>query len=197
MFTISAVIFITSRIDRAIRTPAQMRAEQFAEKTANEVIYTAVSDYLSENNVSYSDFAAVLYNNGKVSSIEAITPNINKIQSELTLDIDHKLQESADSFCTIPLGSLSDSYLFAGKGPELKIRICPAGHASVRLKSDFTSAGNNQTSHRISAIIEADMISSIPLYSFRTKVSFEFVIAENIIVGDVPMFSHAAWNCIR
>ena len=47
----------------------------------------------------------------------------------------------------------------------------------------------NQTCHKISALITVEIESSLPLYSFSTEVSFEFLFAENIIVGEVSKIS--------
>jgi sporulation protein YunB len=136
---------------------------------------------------TYSDFAAVLYDEtGKAVSIETITYNINKVQSGLSTAINSEFEKNNIASAEIPIGSLSGSYLLAGKGPCLRIRICPSDTAEISLTSSFEPAGVNQTCHRISAVVTADITSSLPLYSFSETVSFEFLLAENIIVGEVP-----------
>lgn len=183
------------KTDKAVRPVAEQQAEHFSKQTANEIISEAVSGYLTENRYTYSDFAAVLYDeSGNAVSIEAVTYNINKVQSELTSCINSDLTEAGNTSAEIPLGSLTDSYLLAGKGPHIRIRVCPARAATVKLTSSFTGAGVNQTCHRISAVVTADISSSIPLYSFETQTSFEFLLAENVIVGEVPESSINVWS---
>ena len=183
----SAAAHIT---DRAVRPVAKFQAQHFAEMYTNRIIEKAAAEYLEKNKFTYSDFAAVLHDSsGKAVSVEAMSYNINKVQSELALAINKKLSESETFSDSIPLGSLTNSYLLAGKGPRLKLRICPAGTASVRLKSDFSSAGINQTRHCISVVITADVTSALPIYSFKSKVKFEFLLAENILIGNVPDLS--------
>lgn len=191
------IIFIISMlsIENSVKTVAVMQAENFSKATSNKVISSAVSEYLEENQYKYSDFAAVLYNEtGKTVSIEAITYNINKVQSELTKKINEKLEKNGENSSEIRIGSLMSSYLLAGKGPHINIRICPIGEATVKLTSSFDSAGINQTCHRISAVITARMNSSIPLYSFETENNFDFLLAENIIVGEVPEQTINTWS---
>lgn len=184
---IAAVIALFIRTDRAVRPVAAMQAEHFAEITANEIIESAVSEYLEENRFTYSDFAAVLYDEkGNTVSVESIPYNINKVQSEIGLLINENLKKNGKKYTEIPLGSLTNSYLLTGKGPHLRLRVCPVGAAETRLKSDFSSAGINQTRHRISAVISVKMTSSVPLYSFDKELSFEFLLAENILMGNVP-----------
>ncbi len=187
--------FIT---DEAVKPVAAQQAEYYSKLTANEIISRSVSGYLEENRFSYSDFAAVLYDeSGNAVSIEAVTYNINRVQSELTLAINSGFSKAKETSADIPIGSLTESYLLAGKGPELRLRICPAREATVRLTSSFTSAGMNQTCHRISAVVTAEINSSIPLYSFSTETSFEFLLAENVIVGDVPERTAVMWSEIQ
>ena len=71
----------------------------------------------------------------------------------------------------------------------MKIRICPVGKADVEIKSEMESTGINQTRHRISAVITSELTSSLPLYSFESEVKYEFLLAETVIIGDVPLVS--------
>lgn len=188
------LIFSIIKTDKAVRPVAAMQAEHYAKSSASEIISEAVLEYLEENRFSYEDFAAVLYDeNGNVVSVEAIPYNINKVQSGLTLMINRKFSSASETYSKIPLGSLTGSYMLAGKGPYIRIRICPAEKASVELKSSFEAAGINQTKHRISAVVTAEIESSLPIYSFETEVSFEFLLAENVLIGDVPEYSRMAF----
>lgn len=146
-----------------------------------------MNDYLSESEYCYSDLAAVLCDEtGRPAAVEALTFNINRIQSDLTVLINDRLANERNSSAEIAAGTLTGSYLLTGRGPRIKVRVCPAGEATVTLKSEFDSAGINQTRHRIYAVISADLVSSVPFYSFETCEEFRFLIAETVIVGEVP-----------
>ncbi|MDE5583993.1 MAG: sporulation protein YunB [Ruminococcus sp.] len=173
--------------DKAVRPVAEKQAEHFSLVKTSETIEKAVSEYISLNAFTYGDFAVIAYDGtGKVSAVETLPHNINKVQSELALMINEKLGDIKDSYVKIPVGSLTGSYMLAEKGMKIKLRISPSGKADVKLKSEFTSAGNNQTCHRISAEVTAEIKSALPLYDFETTADFEFLLAENIIVGEVP-----------
>lgn len=197
LLIIIAVLLAAALIkaDKAIKPVAAKQAEHYSRLTASRIISSAVSEYLNENRFSYDDLAAVLYDeNRKAASIEAVTYNINRIQSELSLMINTRFMESSAATAEIPIGSFTGSYLLAGKGPSLRLRICPARDAQVKLTSSFESAGMNQTCHRISAVITAEISSSLPLYEFSTEASFEFLIAENIIIGEIPETALDIWT---
>lgn len=195
---ISAVLIVliiaAVQLETAVRASAEIQAEQVARHSANSIITETVSEYISANKYTYGDFADITFDSsGHVVSVEALSGNINRVQSELAREINQRLSDNRIS-AEIAVGSLSGSYLLAGRGNSVKLRICPVGDAEVTLKSSFTSAGNNQTMHRIYAEISANLISSIPLYSFETTENFEFLIAETIIVGDIPDYAVKAWS---
>lgn len=180
--------------DKAVRPVASLQAEHFSLAITEKAIEESASGYLRENSCTYGDFADVKYDSsGRVTAIEAVPENINKVQSELALMINERLEQSGE-YAEIPVGSLTGSYMLAGKGFNIRLRICPARKATVSLRSDFTSAGNNQTCHRISAVVTAEIKSSLPLYDFDTETEAEFLLAENIIVGNVPSSCIYTWK---
>lgn len=178
------------KVEHSVRSVAVLRSKHIADKIANEIIGETVKSYIESNKYTYDDFAAVLYDSNKNAiSIEAIPYNINKVQSDLTMLINKKIEKSAYKNEKISLGSLTDTFLLIGKGPKIKLRICPSGAADIKLKSEISEAGINQTYHRISVVITLKMSSSVPIYNFETSSEFEFLLAENLIFGKVPAIS--------
>ncbi len=193
IITLLIILFI--KLDKAVRPSAQMQAEKLSKHTAYQIITDTISRYIAENGCSYNSFSTIVYDEqGNVSSVEALANNINLIQSELASEINENLHISGKTHAEIPLGNISGSYLLADKGPVIKVGICPVGTAEVKLASTFDTAGINQSVHRIYADISADMTSSFPLYSFDTTAEFRYLIAETVIIGEVPDYSVKAWN---
>ena len=185
--SILTLIVLSVKINASLKPIIKVQAEHFAEKEASELIESCISEFLDRNKYCYSDYAAVLYNDKKqVTSIETVSYAVNKTQSELTLAINQKLKQISSKNAEIPLGSLTKTFLLNGKGPKIHIKIVPVGYAEVKLKSELLSAGINQTKHRITAAIKINMTSSTPLISFGITSEFEFLIAESVIIGEVP-----------
>ena len=86
----------------------------------------------------------------------------------------------------IPLGTLTDFPFFVGEGPEITIKYSQQGSATVERKSQFESAGINQTIHRLYARVETNIYSVSPIETEITSFSFDYLLSETIIVGDVP-----------
>ena len=87
---------------------------------------------------------------------------------------------------TIPVGSLLPLEPTWARGPELHLRALALGTASAEFESEFTSAGINQTKHRIVLRIDVYVSILLPGYSTVTQVTNEITVAETVIVGEVP-----------
>jgi len=86
----------------------------------------------------------------------------------------------------IPLGNALGSRLLSGRGPKINVKIVPIGTISSNIKSEFQSAGINQSMHRL--IIEFKVCVSImsPFSNSTSQFTVPLCIAETIIVGEVP-----------
>ena len=62
----------------------------------------------------------------------------------------------------------------------------PIGYTETKYISDFTSAGINQTNHKISMEVITNVRIIIPLNSKDIEVKKQVPISETIIVGRVP-----------
>ena len=61
-----------------------------------------------------------------------------------------------------------------------------AGTVSAEFDSQFSSAGLNQTIHRIWLRIEVPLRVVLPGGQIETMVSSDYCVAETVIVGQVP-----------
>ncbi|SFY05399.1 sporulation protein YunB [Ruminococcus sp. XPD3002] len=180
--TAAAVLAAVSAIvitEKAVRPSAELQAEHFAVRTAGCTIGQAVADYIEQEDSGILEFDG--YSTASVSGRD-----VNRVQSELTLLINERLENMGKCSAKVPLGTMTGSYLLAGRGPCIRFRVCPTGEAEVRLRSEFTSAGMNQTCHRLYAEVTAEIASSSPLYSFEAEKKFDYILSETIINGEVP-----------
>ena len=76
--------------------------------------------------------------------------------------------------------------MFSGRGPEIEIKFLPSGSVSSALNSELTSAGINQSCHKISMNITADITAVFPSGSCKTRVQLNCILAESVIIGEVP-----------
>ena len=60
------------------------------------------------------------------------------------------------------------------------------GSSSARFENAFSSAGINQTNHRIILHIDVSVSILLPGFAAATRVSNAVTVAETVIVGSVP-----------
>ena len=111
---------------------------------------------------------------------------MNKLASDVALDIQEKLKQIKTASAYIPIGNALRSQILAQYGPSLKVGIEPVGIVNVDFGTDFQSSGINQTRHRIFLIIKTKIKVIIPLTSSIKEVVTQMPVCETIVVGKVP-----------
>jgi hypothetical protein len=74
----------------------------------------------------------------------------------------------------------------AGKGPQIPVEILSIRNSDAYFTSNFTQAGINQTRHQLSMSVLVDVSVLVLGETASFTVSSEVVVAETVIVGDVP-----------
>jgi sporulation protein YunB len=159
-------------------------ARTLAVRTINKTI---LEEFAS--NISYEDLMKVSTDSeGKIVMLQADTIKLNKLSSQIAIDVQENIQDiSSKGINTyVPLGVVLKNDFFAYMGPKIKFKMEPAGTAYTEYRSQFESAGINQTRHIIYIDVTIDIYVVIPLYRNSITVSSSIPIAESIIVGDVP-----------
>lgn len=158
------------------------------------LIDDAINERLTElgDDAGYSALVKLSYtSDGRVSSIESNTKLINRIKNDMLTEINDRLMKGETENVDLTVGTLSGIPLFHGSGPTVRMKVEPKGYADAVFISEFTDAGLNQTLHRMIMRTTVSVTAFIPMYSVQTDVSGDFLIAETVIVGNVPeSFTH-------
>lgn len=177
------ILLVEQNLTRVVLSLAQAQARAMAVRILNE----AATELLSSGEVTYDTLMHVTSDdNGQVRLIQANTPEMNRLAARVSLLAQAKLQESRDQLVRVPLGSALGLTLFAGAGPKIEVRILPVGSVHAAFHTDFQTAGINQTRHRVSLTLTAQVQMVIPTGAQRVEASTQVAIAESIIVGEVP-----------
>ena len=86
----------------------------------------------------------------------------------------------------VPLGSLFFPEFLSGKGPAIPGHILSIRNSDASFVSDFSQAGINQTLQKLTMNISVDVAILVLGKSENFTVSSQVVVAETIIVGQVP-----------
>ena len=139
--------------------------------------------------LEYDDlFGVVKDDAGNIEMVQANSPEINMMAREIANLAQANLDALGLKEISIPIGTFTGLALLMGLGPEVTISVMPIGSALCDFVSFFTSAGINQTLHKIYIDVEAVINIITPLDEPTITVKAEVLVAENLIVGEVPEF---------
>jgi sporulation protein YunB len=111
---------------------------------------------------------------------------INRLKTDILNIINDQILSADTSHLGIPIGSLFLPELFSGVGPSIPVRILSIRNSDASFSSDFTQAGINQTLHQLTMEVSVDVSVLILAEITSFSVTSEVVVAQTIIVGDVP-----------
>ena len=86
----------------------------------------------------------------------------------------------------IPVGALTGSKFLSMTGLGVNIRILPLSVSSCSYESAFETQGINQTRYKIFLTVESTVRVLQPFSSKSIEVNNRILLAEMVIVGDVP-----------
>lgn len=158
-----------------------------ASNAVNRIVTEAVNDAIDSGEFQYDKLIVFEKDKEqKITALQSNMPEFNRLQSRILDQILERISEVSTHDLSIPLGSLTNVDLLAGRGPLITVKMQSVGSSTARLVNRFTSAGINQTKHQI--ILNVDVYISIllPGFTTTTKVSNSFTVAETVIVGSVP-----------
>lgn len=151
----------------------------------NEAIETALQQ--TQAAPDPGDFITITYKQDQtVATIQTNTAHINHLNTVLTKQLLSTLRSMETQTLSLPLGSLTDSPLLQGRGPRVQFKFQPGGTMNTSIHSAFSSAGINQTNHQIYLDVAVEMACVGLLRQRKTTVTTRYLVAETIIVGEIP-----------
>lgn len=161
-------------------------AQSEMENVANAAIHTAVRD-ASMNGGNYTDLVNIYRDqSGRIQSLTLDTAKANRLKSDIALKTLQYLNERERSEISIPIGNFTGSEFLSGIGPEVKLKIIPCNIANIDFESSFTQAGINQVRHTITVRVNVNIGALLPKFEEMTDLTSSAVVAEAVIIGDVP-----------
>lgn len=170
-----------------LRPAVAQIAQAQIQNTMTAVIELAVTEDLARRDVSYGDLVTIERSaDGAITALTTDMAQLNLLRAELTAAILEALEEVDVSAVQVPLGSLLDFEPFWARGPSLQARAMTVGTVSAEFESEFTSAGVNQTIHKIWLEVSVPMSVLLPGGGVEVTVRTRLPAAETVIVGQVP-----------
>ena len=162
-------------------------AQTQVTNSTSDLINDAVASRLAGGGITYDRIVYFEKDlSGRITALKTNIGQVNALKTE-TLDIiNRQILEMEESALGIPIGSFFLPEFFAGKGPKIPVRILSVRNSDATFDSNFTHAGINQTMHQLNMHILVDVAVLVLGRTHSFTVSSQVVVAETIIVGDVP-----------
>ena len=183
LLLIFGLIRLDARIMPLLRQYTENQAEWFATKAVNEAVTASFTAYTP----TYDELVTLTTaEDNSVTSLAANTSAINLLKSRVSLAILDRIGEKQRMTVSVPLGTLLGSHYFTGRGPFVQVPIGVSGSVLTDIKSEFTSAGINQTRHRLVLEVKTKLFAAIPTAHTSVTVDSSFIITESILLGKIP-----------
>ena len=173
--------FILSYISPVFETLCEEKVRSVATIISNQESTKAINKYQYEELYTIEKDSA-----GNIVIIKSNVVPINNMISDLTEGIQNRFNEMEDTVIKMPIGNLFGTYYFSGVGPSIPAKVLMTGTLDTELKSEFIAKGINQTLHRIYVNFECYVQIITPIKNFKKKITNQVLIAEHIIVGNIP-----------
>lgn len=185
-------IFLLSFFLFTLKAAAYLRrlTGEMAMSDAVDMVTLAVNEtvnrIMSEGDYSYDYFVSIEKDNsGKVAAISANMSRINAISTQILSEVVAAAENGVLNI-RVPFGNLLGSNLLMGKGPEVLIEVITLTSSYIDIENEIVSTGINQAKHKIILKVDVDVDILIPWDVLTTRVESNVLIAETVIVGDVP-----------
>lgn len=178
----AAALLLEKNLEAVILDMAYAKAEAMAVEYINE----AAKEVLS-GQAAYSEMITVRADSqGRITMLEANAPRMNQLATVTALKAQGMLESAEAQSVSIPLGAALGVPFLSALGPQIPVRIVPVSAVSAAFSTEFESAGINQTRHKIYLSLQTSVRLVIPSGARQVLLQSQVLIAESIIVGEVP-----------
>ena len=155
--------------------------------TTSDLINDAVAKQIVDGKIAYDRIVYFEKDlNGRITALKTNIGEVNKLKTDTLNVINDEILAMDTSRIGIPIGSLILPEFWSGRGPQIPVEVLTIRNSDATFASDFTHAGINQTLHQLHMNVLVDVAVLVLGSTVSFTVSADVVVAETIIVGDVP-----------
>lgn len=162
-------------------------AETQIINTTSDLINDAIVDQIANGNIQYDRIVYFEKDlNGRITALKTNMAEVNRLKTDILNLINDEILAQDTDHLGVALGSLVLPEFLSGKGPEIPVKILSIRNSDATFKSYFSEAGINQTLQQLTMDVIVDVTILVLGQTREFSVSSQVVVAETVIVGDVP-----------
>lgn len=186
-----AVMVIMLALLFMLRSKYRLVIEELAQtqvkNTTSDLTNDAIAKQIASGDIRYDRIVFFEKDlDGRITALKTNMSEVNRLKTDILNIINDEILALDHSDIGIPLGSLFFPELLSGKGPAIPVDILSIRNSDANFVSHFSQAGINQTLHRLNMEVSIDVAVLVLGQTSSFTMSSEVVVAETIIVGDVP-----------
>ena len=182
------IIFTAFMLFRSkYRTAIMSLAQTQVINTTSDLINDAIDHQIETGNIQYDRIVYFEKDlNGRITALKTNMSEVNRLKTDILNMINDEILALDTTDLGIPLGSLVFPEFLSGKGPSIPVSILSIRNSDGSFSSSFTEAGINQTLQKLNMEVIVDVTVLVLGETKSFSVSSQVVVAETIIVGQVP-----------
>ena len=180
---ISCFFLLRGQYQDVITTLAQTQVKN----ATSDLINDAIDAQISNGTIQYDRMVYFEKDlEGKITALKTNMSEVNRLKTDLLNLINDEILAMDSDHLGIPLGSLILPEVFGGKGPLIPVQILTIRNSEAAFFSEFSQAGINQTLQKLNMQVSIDVAVLVLGKVDDFTISSQVVIAETVIVGQVP-----------
>ena len=162
-------------------------AETSVKNATSDLANDAIAQQIENGNIQYDRIVYFEKDlNGRITALKTNIGEVNHLKTDILNIINGKILALDAADIGIPIGSLFLPEFFSGKGPTIPVRILAIRNSEASFTSTFCQAGINQPLHQLIMEVDVDAAVLVLGETSTFSVSSQVVVAETVIVGEVP-----------
>ena len=169
------------------RTVIEDLAQTQVKNTTSDLTNDAIAKQIAKGDIQYDRIVYFEKNlDGRITALKTNMSEVNRLKTDILNIINDEILALDTADIGIPLGSLFFPELLSGRGPAIPVHILSIRNSDAGFSSHFSQAGINQTLHQLTMIVSIDVAVLVLGHTSSFTMESEVVVAETVIVGDVP-----------
>lgn len=182
-----AVVLLLSLFRWKFNQPIRELAQAQVINATSDLINDAIDRQIEAGDIHYDRIVYFEKNlDGGITALKTNMSEVNRLKTNTLNLINDEILALDQSDIGVPIGNIFLPELFSGRGMTIPVQIIAIRNSDAYFESNFTQAGINQTLHRLNMSVLVDVSILVLGRSSSFTVSSEVVVAETIIIGDVP-----------
>ena len=155
--------------------------------STSDLINDAIDRQIETGNIQYDRMVYFEKDlDGRITALKTNMSEVNRLKTDILNLINDEILAMTTDDLGIPLGSLFLPEFLSGKGPVIPVEILSIRNSDASFSSNFSEAGINQTLQQMNMHVSVDVTVLVLGETKSFTISSQVVVAETIIVGDVP-----------